>query len=247
MTNMQDYQFPAFQEDDKPPLSYLDLNTLADALAFTRLHHILSPRTQADVTFVVNELGQAIGLSPDQLPAAPEQLIPIIKRASSLRRRVGPQNWLRALSLIRTLLWVCGCHAPEEEEVASIPSHPAWVVLVIAIPHVEKRGRILGFARWCADSGIRPDEVTEETLDRYGQFCRSRIIGFGPFRPRSLLGIIRSARVRIAKAARTGRRLPSPGEMAARAFRKQLSELGRGKKSVPVQAHPPIGSRAPQY
>lgn len=149
------------------------LQSLADALVSVRQQGSLSTAKLAEIASAPMLLAKISGKRPDQLPAAPEHLTPIIQDCFPARYRISPKRWHNAISLIRTLLRNSGLHAPSGGEQALAPG---WVALIAALPNNWKRHTMLVFARWCSESEIGPEDVTEQTLEDYKEFRRTRTI-----------------------------------------------------------------------
>ena len=161
-------------KSDKPPMPVLRPNTLADALAFVQQHDGASAKMLAEVGSAVRMLEKVIGRDADQLPAAPEHLTPLIERAYPVRHRIKPKRWSNAKSAIRSLLRVCGLHAPLDR--GKPPSDPAWVALLDILPTRWARTRLHGFACWCSHAGVHPGSVNDQALADYVRFRQTQTI-----------------------------------------------------------------------
>ena len=156
-----------------PALQLVHPATLADALELARLNGSLPIDKLVQIASAIRVVEKATGLAADKLPSAPEYLTPIIQHAFPARHRIWPKRWQNALSMVRKLLRACDLLAPR---VTGLPSSPAWAALIGALPANRERAAMLGFARWCSDAGIRPEDVTELTLTCYVDFRRTRTI-----------------------------------------------------------------------
>jgi len=159
---------------DKRALLNSPPSTLADALAFARRYNLLSAKMLGEALSAVKALEKVTCRDAQQLPAAPKDLTPLIQAALPARYRIKPKRWSNAVSLIRTLLRACGLHAPLVRRPR--PAEPAWLELLGLMPETNERLRVLGFACWCSDAGVRPDEVSDQVLADYSEYRRTQTI-----------------------------------------------------------------------
>ena len=157
--------------DTTPPSS--PPTTLADALVFVRRHDVMAGRKLEDAISAVKVLEKVTGLKADQLPTQPEHLGPIIERAMPARYRIWPKHWQNAVSSIRALLRACGLHAART---TGKPTDPAWVAHLSTMPTKWESQALLPFGRWCSDVGTKPEDVTEQSLERYAHYRRTSTI-----------------------------------------------------------------------
>ena len=160
--------------DDGTALTRSLPSTLTEALVFVQQHNLVPTKVLEDARSAVKVLEKVIRRDADKLPAVPKDLTPLIESAFPARFRIKPKRWSNAISLIRRLLRACGLHARLVR--GKRPSDPAWATLLNAILDRNERLRILGFACWCSDAGIRPDEVVEQTLADYQTFRQTKTI-----------------------------------------------------------------------
>jgi integrase len=149
---------------------YPEVITVADVLVCVREHRLLSENVIAKGEAAVRLLEKVLGRSAEQIPARPKQLNPLMRAATPARQNVRHKTWLNTTCSIRGLLRPCGLHAPIATE--KRPSDPAWAAAIDTLPK-EKGGAgaaLPGFARWCSDSGILIEAVTEQTLNDYIEY-----------------------------------------------------------------------------
>jgi hypothetical protein len=153
-----------------PALSGITLNTLAEALSFVRQHERLSDNALREAVAAVQMLEKVTGRSADQLPSAPKDLSPVIECACPGRYKIAPKNWSNRVSSIRALLWASGLHAPLKS--GQPLCNPLWEALIGALQNPEDQSPMLGFARFCCERSISPNDVTEQTLADYIHYRR---------------------------------------------------------------------------
>jgi integrase len=173
-TAVTDDQGRGSGDGGEPAVTQAPPSTLAEALVFVEQHNLLTEKPLAEARSAVKLLEKVIGRNADQIPAAPQDLTPLIQSAFPARYGIRAKRWSNAVSAIRGLLRACGLHAPLVRRQS--PADPAWLALLLTIPGKNERLRILAFACWCSDRGIRPDDVTEQTLADYAEFRRTMTI-----------------------------------------------------------------------
>jgi integrase len=138
---------------------------LTEALAFVQAHKTVPTTMLAEAASAVRTLEKVLGTTADLIPAAPKDLTPLIEGAFPGRLRINIKRWSNIKWAIRRLLRECGLHAPPSSENKYLT--PAWSALISALSTKHDRVYMRGFAAWCSDAGIEPDQVTEVTLQNY--------------------------------------------------------------------------------
>jgi integrase len=156
----------------------LDVKTIADALQFVEQHNLMSAKALTAAASAVAVVATVLGRPVDQVPAAPEQLTPLLKAAAPARHAVWGKQWSSAMFFTRALLKACGLHRPIAG--GKRPSDPAWAAIIGALPKKRNDGgkheALAGFGSWCSGTNISPEHVTEQVPHDYLHDCETQTI-----------------------------------------------------------------------
>lgn len=148
-------------------------STFSEALALLKAEGRIPPRKlyrwESDVACVA----KLVGARPETLPQCPGKLVPLLEavKASAMpgRKRLTHKRWSSMQSSLRSVARAVGLIAPKRSRHTPSALGMAWQPRLEALSprHCPP---LKAFIRWCDARGIGPAEVTEGTLEDYGNW-----------------------------------------------------------------------------
>jgi hypothetical protein len=118
----------------------------------------------------VRRAAKIMGMTPEQLPLEPRQLVPLLE-AIRHGGRLNPRTWANLRSQLASIAKAIGIHARKPR--FPPPLGKDWAQLIEPRLDQFQRLSLLGFIRWCDGLGLGPNDVTEATLSDYGRWRSS--------------------------------------------------------------------------
>jgi hypothetical protein len=138
------------------------LPTFADVIARLAADKTLPLRTRQNWMWALRAIARAVGRTPEAVPAHPEYLRNLIKRAAPESVGIGPKAWNNARSFCgKVLQW---------RNLATVPAHyrapltANWAALRDKLPDRGLAMRLSRLFHFCSVEAIEPEAVNDEIL-----------------------------------------------------------------------------------
>jgi integrase len=112
-----------------------------------------------------------------RLPCDPELLRPILEAAMPARLRIKAKRWASCKSSTARVLRLTGWI--DDQEWLKVACAPEWEQLCQIVTDEQERHVLRCFARFCSLLGIRPSEVTDDTLEQYRRWLLMKTLKLG--------------------------------------------------------------------
>jgi hypothetical protein len=109
----------------------------------------------------------------DRLPCDPCLLRPLLQRVLPARHRITAKRWSSMKSTLARVLRIVGWCDPSE---ARTPLAEQWQAARDCLPYTPQKPALSNFARFCHREGIRPEDVSEQTIEAYRDWKTRRTL-----------------------------------------------------------------------
>ena len=154
--------------------------TLAGLLAKVEADKSQPERLKEDIASALRTIGRAIDCPVGEAPAEPAYIRSRLQGFGPESLGIKESTWANVRSLYKRALVIAGV---EDSEPKRVPLTPEWedaLALVTGEDLEYDRWRICAFGRWCSATGIRPNTVTEATLEAYRNHLSHRELTRSP-------------------------------------------------------------------
>ena len=159
-------------QTDKP------ICTLADVLAALEASE-LPPTRQRDLTSAVKRVSAMIGATPAQIAADPTSLRAKLVAIRPAAHNLSGKTWSNLRTSFAAALELSGIIDRPRRSTAL--RDPAWGVLLGLVARDTRRANgIAAFANWCVLTGLAPDQVDDEAVQRFATWVETRTLHLKP-------------------------------------------------------------------
>jgi integrase len=202
------------------PAALSGLVTAAAALRALDGVDDISLRTKADIRSAVRAIAKVTQRSAEDLPLAPERLVPILRSINPARHRWSGKRWANVRSSIKALAIMTG-HVVDERA-TRIDANSPWGQLLDSLPNSPQTCCLRRLARYCCAQAIVPADVSVTTLERFRIWLSRHTLELNP---RSVAASTRRAWNLLAASERIPGLRPLPALGDSRRVSLPLSEL----------------------
>jgi integrase len=173
--------------DLRPEVLRQQVRTAADAFALLDRLDDLAPALRREMASAVAALARATGRPPDSISLRPVEIRPLLRAMAHGPMGISRKRLSNVRSALKALAKRVGHHIGDDVRYA--PLEGCWASLIDPLPAHPWTALLTAFARFCARSGLAPDDVTEETLRAYRGWLEAETYDLTP----NVLAVLRAA------------------------------------------------------
>jgi integrase len=152
--------------------------TLADVLAALKASE-LPPTRQRDLTSAVMRVSAIIGAIPGQIPADPASLRKKLVAIRPARHNLSGKTWSNLRTGFAAALELAG--VVDRPRRSTALRDPVWGILLRRVARDTRRASgIAAFANWCVLTGLAPDQVDDDAVQRFATWLDARTLHLKP-------------------------------------------------------------------
>lgn len=137
--------------------------TLADLMDRLAADESLSATRRRDLVSAVRRFCRLVGRDPATLPARVGELRPALERINPVQAGLSTKSFQNLKSDLLAALRAGGGISAR----TALARDPVWSALAAALPEKRLRDGLSRFLRYCADEGIAPQAVGDETVGAF--------------------------------------------------------------------------------